>query len=867
MIRPAAARTLVPSLAFLALTACGGGLPSAAPADTSPPDESTATSAPSAAVATASAGLDTATNAAQSIAADPSFHVDLLAEAAAPKNSTPPTKALRTIAFGLPIPQDAGILVVGGRPALRVAGGAPYQLRVLDLWPNGSAKWVQGHVVGEVGDGVPYEFTVKPGAAYSKHDWIASDWGDHFVLDTGPLRVEVDKLDFDVFRRVFVDGLQIVKTHESKGIVGTTEGGEPLTLGPGADVYLEDNGPARAVVRADGTLVDPAGSPIVDVTCRMIAGAGQRHVEVQLTVRNANIQRPGHVLLGSLGVEVAAATGIDRVAHVNTPVGPISGAVGAQQSVSAYQSYSKALAFDVTGNGPNYKPPIPKLSATEFEQEGWYLKFDEAPVYTGDAKQYPENGFANLAGVNGGVTAAIKHMPHFWPASFELTGLGSVTADVWSRNNPYGFAFVWRQHESRSMAFAFHTGTPGPQELVQVSRRLDNPVLARALDYGHYDRADAFPYPLVTIDEQDAAYAAMGIDHVVDVENEDRQIYRFLPAGSGGGHNNHSIIERWLVDEFLRHGHGGQLQRALDLALYKAEWQIERSDNFHHDDDPGPLLNAGAEVTENVQGDNEHRYREGMIYTYYMTGDTRILEALADEMEILPGLYVSEQERGMYQSIRALVHLADFVDVVPGAADELVAALRTRIHHQCLPTLDVATGQDGYGWETAPGLGARGYFVNSNQAKSEKPSGENYITRGFITANLGATAMHLAADYLGLDDPDGLVCAGRLEDIATYTRQELFPYHPVPAERKLVYSYGVQTTQHLVWTQYDFHTILLGMADAWRLTGDAAYLQRGVEFVEAFEARDHLHHTDTKLDNMAFFAAIRDYVEANGALP
>lgn len=861
-------------LLLLLLAACGGGPPpdeggadDPLPPETSPglPPAPTAADMSADGLAGSSQGGPQEPGTSENATEELSLRVEMIAEAAAPTNSAKPAKAVRTITFGLPVPQDARVLVKNGRPALRVGGKVPFQFTVNDIWPDGSAKWVLGHVVSEVGLGSPHEFVVKRGAGVSKGPNVAIEYADRYVLDTGPMQVDVSKNDFRVFSRVIVDGIQIVKSNHSQGIVGETVDGLPLSLKPGAKVYLEDNGPARAVVRVDGTLVDSNNADVIDVTCRMIAGREQRDVEVILTVRNANVERPGHAFIAHLGVEVAANTGLGRVARVNSPLGLITGDVEAGDDVSAYQAYSKALAFDVNGNGPSYKPPIPKITSNTFEQEGWDLELDGDSVFATEAPEFPENGFANLSGVKGGVTVAIKHMPHFWPASFELGGTGSVIADVWSRRNPAGFAFIWRQHESRTMAFSFHKGPP--TDMVEVSRRLDNPVIARAQEYSYYDSTGALPYRLVDVDQQNTVYELLGIDHEVDVDNDKRQVHRFLPASSGGSLNNHSVIERWLMDEFLRHGHGGSLQRALDLALYKAEWQIERSDNFHDADDPGVLVNATADVTENVQADNEHRYREGLIYAFYMTGDTRLREALLDEIEILPSLYVSPQERGMYQTIRALVYLADFIDIVPGAADELEAALRQRIQFFCEPTLDVNTGVDGHGWESAPGTGVRGYFVNSNQVKNEKPDGENYITRGFITGSLGAMALHLAAEYLGPEDPDGMLAAARLKDLATYTRDELFPYHPVPIERKLVYSYGVATMQHLVWTTFDFHSILLAMADGWRITGDVSYLVRGIEFIEAFESRNNLHHLDTKFDNQSFFAAILEYVEENGAVP
>ncbi len=829
-------------LATLALVACGGG---------EPPEASTAST-------TTANGEEDTDDASGDTAPALGVLVPMIADSTVPKFEKSPVAAQRTITFGLPIPREAGVAVVDGRAKLRIPGDAPFHFEALDVWPEGTAKWALGVVSATASPGEPFEFVVTDGPGTSGDAPLATEFPGRFEIDTGPMQLVISKNDFRVFNRVHVDGVEVVELGASRGIVGTMLDGSPLTLQLGPDVTLEENGPARAIVRADGTMIDASGNAVVDVTCRIIAGALQREAEVILTVRNANIDRPAHVQIGGLGVEVNVTAGNKPRARVNTPYGLAQGMISANAEVSVYQAYSTAIAFDVKGTGPNYKPPIPKVTFETFEQEGWRLALNGTTVMVTAASEYPDAACADISGTHAGVTAAIKHKAHLWPASFQFSGDGTMLADVFSSLSPFGFSFIWRQHESRSMMFAFHAGPA--TEVAQIARRLDNPIVARAIDYEWYDDSGVFPYPLVTIEEENAAFALAGVDYEVSIANDERQVHRFLPASSGGGHNNHSIIERWLIDEFLRYGHGGQLQRAIDLSIYKAEWQVPRSDNFHHADDPG-ATNPDLDVTIGVWGDSEHRYREGMIYTYYMTGDRRIADALYDEVEIVPDLYLSAQERSTYQTMRALVYLADFVDATPGAEDTLVAALRERIDYFCTPIIDVNTGVDGFGWEAAPGTGTRGYFANSTQAKSEKPDGENYITRGFITATLGPTAMHLASWYLGDTDPHGKLCGNRLVDLARYTRKELYPYHSDPSKRFLVYTYGVQTQDYVKMSVFDFHTTLLGMAEAWRRTGNTSFIQKGIELLEALEARGHLNNVDTRLENQSFFAAL---LESNG---
>jgi len=216
----------------------------------------------------------------------------------------------------------------------------------------------------------------------------------------------------------------------------------------------------------------------------------------------------------------------------------------------------------------------------------------------------------------------------------------------------------------------------------------------------------------------------------------------------------------------------------------------------------------------------------------------------------------------MYQSLVALVEVAD-------ATHQwalLQPVLRERLQYFCTPLLDPASGANGFGWDGPPGAGPRGCYVYSQQSVSEKPPGENYITRGFITASMGPRAFYRAARHLGPADPDAALASLRLRDLARYTRGELFPWAADPAARHLVYSYGVKLQVVNSWEQSDFHPILLGMAEAWRQTGDVSFLLKGLEQVEAFAAHDNLEWIDKRLEAQHFLRAVLDAAQGLGAL-
>jgi len=125
---------------------------------------------------------------------------------------------------------------------------------------------------------------------------------------------------------------------------------------------------------------------------------------------------------------------------------------------------------------------------------------------------------------------------------------------------------------------------------------------------------------------------------------------------------------------------------------------------------------------------------------------------------------------------------------------------------------------------------------------------------------MGPIAYFAAASHLGDQDPYGFSAHRRVLDLATYTRNELFPWVADPVHRHLVYSYGASQQHVNEWEQWDFHPIQLGMAEAWRQTGDVSYLMRGVEQVQAFAAHGNLKELDRRVEFQHFCRAVLDFM-------
>jgi hypothetical protein len=782
----------------------------------------------------------------------------LIIDNAVAKTAIPPKAAERCMVMAVPLRDGWQVPLINGRPALSITGAERWQFRATDTFPSGNVRWAVGRAVVSTGGPPNMSIGLALGPGVSAGADLATLLpGGNIAIDAGLLQATVRKTAFNVLDRVVVAGTELIAPGTSPGILASLPDGTPLVVSSNTQLTIVENGPAYAQVKAMGTLQTAAGAGVIDFTCRLTFTWNSPDVEVQFTVRNANIQRPKHTSLKSLELALTLAPGSAPLARVALPAGETQAALAPGQNLYAYQAYSSAFTEETTGSGTAWLSPITKTSSTTYAQEGYSVVKDGVVQYAGNKDQYPLNEWLDLAGSAGGCTVSILHMPHFWPASLQASGTGRIVAGLFPPHNEIGYTWTWRQHESRTAVFSFHKGPSAAP--VEVSRRLESPAVGRFESSLIYQASDCFGYDMLSIQEQNFAYTLLGLQHQVSINNLYLTITRFLPMGATGGENNHDYIERLLAVEYLRLGTGGQWCTAMDLALWKCESQILRSDNFNHDADPG-AINDSVPHTKNIAGDDEHRYMGGIALAWYMTGDERFRDALFDEAEILQTLDIWPHERSMYQSLVAITEVA----AVTHKWAKLTKLVHQRLDYFNLPVIDVASGVEGYGWDGPPGLGPRGCYVFSQQNLSEKKPGEAYVTRGFITSSMGPRAMYRAARYLGLTDADAKVARLRLRDLARYTRDELFPTPVKPEDGHLVYSYGVVQEVVNSWESADFHPILLGMAEAWRDTGDVGFLLKGLEQIQAFASHDNMEWIDRRIECQHYLRAILDAAKAAG---
>jgi hypothetical protein len=866
-----------------------------------------------------------------------------------PDNIAGGPRDLQVVTFGVPfsLDQDIQIDADTGRPALRVIAGVTkdgskaaipsiYQFKTVETWPStGAVRWALVDVlmagfgsnqtapiiVTDDGTGVPPELEGLE---------IATDEGDTIRFQTGDpanntyLDFTISKTNFNLFKTVTVNQIAVVQDSSEVGVFGTDSLGGPL-LPTDVTVTLEENGPCRAVAKVEGTLQDGALQRVIDFTLRIIARAGSNDVEVTFTARNAAdpmVYPPAHVQLGS--IELGLTLALEAIQPGGDPTATIPthdpGTPTVVQGLPADDStaflYMAQTSATVNGLSMSYVPHIPKQngSDTELVDQGYQISLLGVDQHSlGNKNEYPTYGFLNLRNALGGVTVFERQMQFLWPGAIEATGDGRVIAGVFTKQNAAGYSFLWQQHESRTVVFSFHRG-PMPEPYA-IAHSYEFPLAARVTDYEHYRDSGVFPYRLVTQAQSEEALAKMNIPYTFNVENRDQEVLRYLFAKSTGGPNNFASIETLLAGEWLRHGMGGGLITALDQALWKCEWQIRRSDGWLDDQN---LLNSGEleyvavnegdfTHTTGQFGDPEHRYREGIILAYYLTGDQRFRDAILDEAEVLKTIDITfEHERYMYRTNIAIARVFQFTvddpvafpapepdppkeegDKGGGAIDlggdtALLQTLITRLEYftENSPTSNISgvnlcVDTEGAGWATGPlgilafvqdvpgGLidGSRGYYVA--KANFGSPPGDEPVfkTRGFISSEFGPTSFYHAAKVLDPANPDHVDmlfnARARMRDLTWYTFQELYPLQANPLTRKMVYEYWPCEQDLHELANDNFHPITMGMAETY-LDFDSVgqgfahekLLVRASEMLQAAFATSIVDHPETLVQRL-----------------
>lgn len=357
----------------------------------------------------------------------------------------------RPATVGVPLPRGRVPLLAQLRILDRTGAAVPAQFETLATWPDGSLRFVLADFAATTSVNENYRLTqdpFTPAPAPLRPVVVTADAAS-YTIDTGAARFVVPRAGgFRPLVSARAGALELLAAPGADLVLSSGGVAWRSSLDTAAVVTLEQAGPLRAVLRADGTFRDAASAALLAHRTRLHFFAGERRVRVELTLRNEEAAvHPGNVWdLGSPGsrdVEDLSLVLPLPPAGVTTWTawgeGPAaSGALGAD--VVLYQESSGGARW-------NWPTHVNRSNVVPMTLRGFELREGGVPRSAG----LRAAGMMDLSGPSGGVAAGL---PYFWqefpkalrarasglevallPAEFpdvhELQGGEEKTTEVW----------------------------------------------------------------------------------------------------------------------------------------------------------------------------------------------------------------------------------------------------------------------------------------------------------------------------------------------------------------------------------------------------------------------------------------------------
>jgi hypothetical protein len=184
------------------------------------------------------------------------------------------------------VPFTYGALASAGHAHLFSASGEtmPAQFEATGFWPDGSVKWLQTSFCADTAR-EPVKFQLRIGrdteAPLSFQGVGVHEDADAVTVENGSLSLRVAREKFVLF-----DGLPSVGAARGSNGRILDANGKAYFLGKPDAVMVEERGPIRAVVRAEGDFVAEDGAKLFRWRARYFVCAGQPWVRLSWTIGN-----------------------------------------------------------------------------------------------------------------------------------------------------------------------------------------------------------------------------------------------------------------------------------------------------------------------------------------------------------------------------------------------------------------------------------------------------------------------------------------------------------------------------------------------------------------------------------------------------
>lgn len=643
------------------------------------------------------------------------------------------------VTVGIPLADAAGVSSIS---QLSLEGASLGQFRVLGRWPSGNIKWVLVDTQADLSAGGKNTGigVITGGKGNFGGPNLATDTGSTVTVNTGAGVFTIRKANFNIFDRVEVGGKKLIAGGSSQGLVimGPASPNTSCNPGPCITPYLarndpnstamiEENGPARAVIRAEGVHRDAAGNAYMRFTVRMQFYKNKAYVKVTTILRNADE--------GSSSTFDSAAKGFESYELRLTPTldsgkqkfafGKDGGSVGGEFSGSEdaylYQAYSNQMENQSWNNVtcpygekvPRCVAPFVRRTGTQgsyaYAQDGYQIIQNRRVLDSGDHGHCPA-GWGDLTDSTGaGIEVGVYQLAAYWPKSLQFHhGGGEIRVGIWpdqtlSPVNPDAaipYYQAWPQYSVHDVYVNFHASalTSPADEFLKFQHYL----LARA-PVAYYNATQVFFYPLLDPNEEDrywqdvsSAYGFRWTGNSPAIADRTPQIFRLYAWQLGGGANQSEM--RWgFIQQWLARGLSGRYLTAAHFYRFQVEQAFPRSDmnaagtatfdwRTHSpasDLDgfgfPGDIQSANSAYVNRTWVDQEHAHWYGMADYYFLSGDESVKDQMLDgvgDRFLNPSTIVGSghlwNTRAVGGQLMALAHYRQFLDAI-GEKDKLAA--------------------------------------------------------------------------------------------------------------------------------------------------------------------------------------------------
>jgi hypothetical protein len=363
----------------------------------------------------------------------------------------------------------------------------PAQFEITSRWPDGSIRWLLVDFIADLGTATAQrDYVLDTGGSGNATgtDLSVTDSGGNLTVLTGPLEFTLSKTGFRLFESVRIDRTgngqvndEVLRTGDLRGVVASDGVNDfRMDLSPPTRIQVEQSGPIRATIVAEGVHEDAQNNVKLHYICRITAWDGFPDVKVQYSFLNLTGDGEPTATPAEAAAQLAAFHTFESLymdlpldLESQPPVAVFGGEgpshnisnIPAGQSAGLFQTYNGVHDPNDLGNPqpPGYSggvgsaEPLENVWPTDSRNEIAYEGTGVATFGGSRAAGWIQTHAGNLR-----VTANVRDFWQMYPKSLEVSHEGDLRVGIWPEEawDLQVFAGVMRTHE---VMYTFQRGT------------------------------------------------------------------------------------------------------------------------------------------------------------------------------------------------------------------------------------------------------------------------------------------------------------------------------------------------------------------------------------------------------------------------